>query len=167
MSSNANNQQPNAEHQYKDVQGVWCESHQVFVTERKYDLAIFKPLLMQHFQEGGWPSVPIMAGVCGVSDDMFRLWLDRESKYYKPALDEFIAHSKTASYVVLDKWHRESASGARKEANASTLNRRMERILNADSTRREEKETEFTGMTIEELDEKIEYVRQQQLAIPS
>ncbi|MCP4472983.1 MAG: hypothetical protein GY821_00115 [Gammaproteobacteria bacterium] len=76
MSSNANNQQPNAGHQYKDVQGVWCEAHQVFVTERKYDLSTFKPLLMQHFQEGGWPSVPIMAGVCGVSDDMFRLWLD-------------------------------------------------------------------------------------------
>ena len=137
---------------------IWDEELGDFINNNKYDFESFCPLLKKHFEEGGSASRRVLAGLCRVSQGTMTRWLTRHSHYYKEELAEFISEYREIGSLITDQWHRESASGERKDANSSTLNRRAEKML--DMVPEAKLVQEFTN--VEQVEAEIKRVQEQQ-----
>ena len=107
----------------------WDEEHESYVFHSKYNFDEFKPLLIEHFEDGGSASLRVIAGVCRVSYATIARWTKEGDPNYKQAFHALIKDLKEVAVVETDKWHRQSASGRLKDANSATLNRRVEHMM--------------------------------------
>lgn len=108
----------------------WDEESQDFISDYKYNFEVFHRKITKHFYNGGAATNNVLAGLCEVSHTTVSRWRDRMSRYYKVEFAQLISELQHIATAVLDGWHRESANGERPKANAATLNRRAEKMLN-------------------------------------
>ncbi len=136
--------------------GDWSDEHQSFTFNSKYNLAKFTPLIKKHFEEGGLDHAGVLAGVCGVSQATIWNWLNPKHPDFKILFRSCVDTYKYLAVQKTDQWHRESASGARKDANARTLNRRADRILGL--TERTEQKVTHSVQNMDEVNAKLEQI---------
>lgn len=129
-----------------------------YIFDTKYNFPVIKKKIIHHFKDGGLSHPAVLAGICEVSRATMMRWRDRNSVYFKPELDSLIKEYKAQAASVTDKWHRESARGDRKDANAHTLNRRAEKLFDMGETKKIIQEQKITLRTIEEIDEEMERI---------
>jgi hypothetical protein len=138
----------------------WSDEHQTYTFHSKYNFEKFKPIIEQHFKDGGLNSSHVLAGLCHVSYQTILDWLNPAHKNFREDFKQLVESSVGFAAVITDQWHRESANGTRKEANARTLNRRAERILGL-TEKTQQVITHKTSKSLEELDGEIEQVSSQ------
>ncbi len=107
----------------------WDEELESYVFHSKYNFEKFKPLLIEHFEDGGSHSLRVIAGVCRVSFATIVHWTKEGHAQYKQEFHALVQDLKEVAVVQTDKWHRQSASGRLKDANSATLNRRVEHMM--------------------------------------
>ena len=111
------------------MRGIWDEEMGSFLQDHKYCYEKIEPAVREHFSEGGGDGVMIIAGLCNTTHATVQRWMQPDHKLYKKDFHELIEECRGKAVIETDKWHRESANGERPKANAATLNRRAEKVL--------------------------------------
>ncbi len=142
-------------------QVIYDEDMGGYIFDSKYNFLVIKKEIIKHFKDGGLSHPAVLAGLCGVSRNTMTNWRNPNSKYFKYELDALIKEHQTKAATVTDKWHRESARGDRKDANAHTLNRRAEKLLDLGETKKIIQEQKITLRTIEEIDEERQRIQEE------
>ena len=133
---------------------------QGFISGGKYNFLTMKPKLMAHFEDGGSASNRVLAGVLRVSNATISEWRNPNSRYYKRNLHALVDELSHVATAKTDQWHRESASGRLKDANAQTLNRRAEKFLGMNEV--QEVKHQHTYNSTEEIDAEIAKLHEEQ-----
>lgn len=143
-------------------QAEYDEETDGFIFHSKYNIDKFTRKLIAHFNDGGLAHDAVIAGVCEVSQQSIMRWRDPNSPHFKEAFARVINEYQFIAAAVTDTWHRESARGDRKDANASVLNRRAERLFDLTETKDIRQTNEIHFESLEEIDAEIERVREEQ-----
>lgn len=138
----------------EDGNGKW-------IFNSKYDEKNMKTRLKNHFEDGGQAINSVLAGVCGVSKQTIGRWRDPDSLYYKSAFDKWIQEHECKASALTDKWHRQSARGDLKDANAHTLNRRAEKLAGMGETKKIIQEQAITFRDLDEIQAAIEQAEEE------
>ncbi len=136
------------------------ETKEGFISTSKYKFHLIKPQLIAHFEDGGSKSTRVLAGVLRVSNATVSEWLNPNSSYYKREFHGLVDELSHIATAKTDQWHRESASGRLKDANAQTLNRRAEKFLGMAET--QEVTHKHIYKSTEEIDAEIAKVKEEQ-----
>ena len=143
-------------------QTIYDEETGGYIFKSKYNFPVFEKAIIKHFKDGGLSNNAVLAGVCHVSRTTMMNWRKHDGEHFKPELDALIDEYQYQASSVTDKWHRESARGDRKDANAHILNRRAERLLGLGETITTVQKITHSYDTVEDYDEAIDKIKEEQ-----
>ena len=103
------------------------ENQQSFVFDSRFQFEKFKPLLIEHFENGGGKSLRILGGLLGVNHQTVANWLNPKSDFYKKIFAELISELKCKTALATDQQHRDVAFG-KATGDSRTLNRRYDAL---------------------------------------
>lgn len=141
---------------------VYDEELGGYIFNSKYNFPVFEKAIIKHFKDGGLAHDAVIAGVCEVSQQTIMRWRQPNHEDFKYELDALINEYQPQASSVTDKWHRESARGDRRDANATLLNRRAEKLLGLGETITTVQKITHSYDTVEDYDEAIDKIKEEQ-----